>query len=399
MRVRRALLWPLALILTALTANLTEAQDIWVTIIEPKDGDLVIGELDVVVEVVARADISEVEFRLDGRAIGTLAMEPYRLHVDLGEKNTSHRFAVIARDVEGNEATHEVTTQPIPIAGDFEVELQQLYVSVAREEKRVLDLTRETFSVIDEGETQELVTFARGDIPFTALLLIDASASMYGEKMESAIAGAASFVHGMKDLDQAQVMVFSDQLLSSTPITDAKAVLTAGLSGTEARGGTALQDHLFVALKLLEQRQGRRVLILLSDGVDTHSVVAMEQVFETARKSNALVYWIRVARASSDPESFEQKNLSSAWKDSDQYKQQQEILIDIVNHSGGRIFGVTSPNQIGPVFIGILEELREQYVLGYYPSNRRNDGRWHRVKVRVEAADVEIRAPRGYVDH
>jgi Ca-activated chloride channel family protein len=399
MRVRGAWLVVIVLTMIVLFAPLAEAQGIWVTILEPKDGDFVIGELDVVVEVVAGADIAEVEFQLDGRAIGTLTMEPYRLHVDLGEKNTHHRFSVVARDVEGNEATHEVTTQPIPIAGDWEVELQQLYVSVMRDQQRVLDLTRETFDVTDEGSPQELVTFARGDIPFTAVLLIDASASMYGEKIESAIAGAASFVHGMKDLDLAQVMVFSDQLLSRTPITDVKAVLTAGLSRTEARGGTALQDHLFVALKLLEQRQGRRVLILLSDGVDTHSVLPMQQVNEMARKSNALVYWIRVARASSDPESFEQKNLSSAWKNSDQYRDQQAILIDIVNQSGGRIFGVTSPQQIGPVFIDILEELREQYVLGYYPNNRRNDGRWHRVKVRVDAADVEVRAPRGYVDH
>jgi Ca-activated chloride channel family protein len=389
----------IVLALIVLGAPLAEGQGIWVTILEPKDGDFVIGELDIVVEVVAGADIAEVEFQLDGRAIGTLTMEPFRLHVDLGEKNTHHRFSVVARDVEGNEATHEVTTQPIPIAGDWEVELQQLYVSVMRDEERVLDLRRENFSVTDEGSLQELVTFARGDIPFTAVLLIDASASMYGEKIESAIAGAASFVHGMKDLDQAQVMVFSDQLLSSTPITDVKAVLTAGLSGTEARGGTALQDHLFVALKLLEGRQGRRVLILLSDGVDTHSVLAMQQVLEMARKSNTLIYWIRVARASSDPESFEHKNLSSAWKNSEQYKDQQDVLIDIVNHSGGRIFGVTSPRQIRPVFIDILEELREQYVLGYYPNNRRNDGRWHRVKVKVEAADVEVRAPRGYVDH
>ena len=135
----------------------------------------------------------------------------------------------------------------------------------------------------DEGILQELVTFARGDIPFTAVLLIDASASMFGEKIESAVAGAASFVHGMKELDQAQVMVFSDELLGTTPITDAKEVLTAGLSGTEARGGTALQDHLFVALELIAQRQGRRVMILLSDGVDTHSVVGMPQVFEVAK--------------------------------------------------------------------------------------------------------------------
>ena len=127
------------------------AQDIWVTILEPKNGDSVFGELDVVVEVVARADVFEVEFQLDGRAIGTLTMEPYQLHVDLGEKNTHHKFSVVARDVEGNEVTHSVITQPIPIAADYEVELQQLYVSVTRDNERVLDLGREAFSVADEG--------------------------------------------------------------------------------------------------------------------------------------------------------------------------------------------------------------------------------------------------------
>lgn len=390
---------PLLLTLVLLAAAPVVAQDIWVTIHEPKDGDPVIGELDVVVEVVARADISEVEFQLDGRPIGTLTMEPFRLHIDLGEKNVPHRFSVVARDVEGHEATDSVTTRPIPIAADYEVELQQLYVSVTRDDRRVLDLRREVFAVTDDGDPQELVTFARGDIPFTAVLLIDASASMYGEKIASALAAAASFVQGMKELDQAQVMVFSDQLLSDTPITDAKAVLTAGLSGTEARGGTALQDHLFVALELLEQRQGRRVLVLLSDGIDTHSVLPMDYIFEIARKSNVLIYWIRFARDINDPSADDRANLSSAWKNSDQYGEQLDLLIQVVNQSGGRIFGVASPEEIRPVFIRILDELRAQYVLGYYPDNKQNDGRWHKVKVRVDAAGVEIRAPRGYVDH
>ena len=360
---------------------------------------MVIGELDVVVDVLSNAKIFEVEIQLDGRPIGTLTMEPFRMHVDLGDTNTQHRFSVVARDVDGNEATHSVVTNPVPIAADYEVDLQQLYVSVTRNDERVLDLGRDAFGVIDEGDQHELVTFARGDIPFTAVLLIDASASMMGEKIDSAVAGAAFFVHGMRDLDQAQVMVFSDQILSSTPITGAKALLTAGLSGTEARGGTAIQDHLFVALKLLGQRQGRRVLVLLSDGVDSHSVLPNEQVFETARRSNVLIYWIRFARDPSDPQADEKVNLSSAWKNPEQYREQRGILVDAVNESGGRIFPVASPNEIRPVFNSILGELREQYVLGYYPKKKSKDGRWHRVKVEVAAAGVDVRAPRGYVDH
>jgi len=385
--------------LSLLAVSPASSQDIWVTIVEPRDGDFVIGELDIVVEAVSRADISEIEFQVDGRPIGTLSMEPYRMHVDLGEKNVPHHFSVVALDVEGNEASHSVTTQPIPISGDYEVELQQLYVSVTRGGGRVLDIERERFTVIDEGEPQDLVTFARGDLPFTAVLLIDASASMFGEKIESAVAGASSFVHGMKELDQAQVMVFSDQLLSSTAITDAKEVLTAGLSSTEARGGTAMQDHLFVALELIAQRQGRRVMILLSDGVDTHSVVGMPHVFDVARKSNALVYWIRISDGSSGHGPNGGVNMTSAWRDSAQYHEQLDLLTQIVDESGGRIFEVGAPDQIPPVFIDILRELREQYVLGYYPNNRQNDGRWHKVRVGVEGEDVGVRAPRGYVDH
>jgi Ca-activated chloride channel family protein len=375
------------------------AQDIWITIIQPKDGDLVIGEVDVVVEVVSRADIAEIEFQLDGRPIGTLSMEPFRMPVDLGDENLPHRFSVVAVDVEGNRASHAVNTLPIPISGDYEVELQQLYVSVTREGERVLDVEEEDFTVSDEGIPQKLVTFARGDIPFTAVLLIDASASMFGEKIESAVAGASSFVHGMKELDQAQVMVFSDELLGTTPITDAKEVLTAGLSSTEARGGTALQDHLFMALELIAQRQGRRVMILLSDGVDTHSVIGMAQVFEVARKVNALVYWIRISSANDGLAHGGGATMTSAWKNAAQYDEQFELLTQVVEESGGRIFEVGAPDQIRPVFIDILKELREQYVLGFYPSDRRNDGRWHRVRVEVASEDVEVRAPRGYVDH
>jgi Ca-activated chloride channel family protein len=389
----------LTLVLSLVALAPAGAQEIWVTIVEPKDGDLVIGELDIVVDVVSRADIAEIEFQLDGRPIGTLLVEPFRMPVDLGEDNLPHQFSVVAVDVDGNRATHSVNTQPIPISADYEVELQQLYVSVTRDGERVLDIEREQFTLNDEGVPQELVTFARGDIPFTAVLLIDASTSMFGEKIASAVVGASSFIHGMKELDQAQVMVFSDELLSATPITDAKEVLTAGLSRTEARGGTALQDHLFVALELIAQRQGRRVMILLSDGVDTHSVVAMPHVFEVARKSNALVYWIRISDGNGGKEHDGAVNMTSAWKNSAQYHEQIGLLTRVVDESGGRILEVGAPDEIRSVFIDILRELREQYVLGFYPGERLNDGSWHKVKVGVTREDAVVRAPRGYVDH
>jgi hypothetical protein len=124
--------------LTILAALPTGAQGIWVTIVEPKDGEFVLGEVDVTAEVVSGADIAEIEFQLDGRPIGTLTMEPFRMRVDLGEHNLPHRFTVVALDVEGNRATDSVETRPVPISGNFDVELQQLYVSVTRGGERIL---------------------------------------------------------------------------------------------------------------------------------------------------------------------------------------------------------------------------------------------------------------------
>lgn len=395
MTVRRLLL----LLVLAAVAVPSSAEDIWVGITQPRDDDFVIGEVEIAAEVVSRAEIAEVEFAVDGRAVGTLTRSPFRLRIDLGERNVAHRFSVIARDVEGNRAEDAVSTRPLPIAADFEVDLRQLYVSVTRQEQRVLDLERSHFSITDEGSRQDLVTFARGDIPFTAVLLIDASGSMYGDKIRGATAGAAAFIHGMRELDQAQVMIFSDQLLARTPITDAKELLTAGLGGAEARGGTALNDHLFVALELLEERQGRRVLIVLSDGIDTHSVLDMDRVFEAGRTSNALIYWIRFARDSKNPHDDKRVSMTSAWKSSAEYSRQLELLVRVVQESGGAIIPAAAPDEIGPVFLRILDELRAQYVLGYYPDERRRDGRWHRVKVGVDAPGVEVRAPRGYIDN
>jgi Ca-activated chloride channel family protein len=263
----------------------------------------------------------------------------------------------------------------------------------------VLDLGAEDFVVRDKGEVQEITTFAKGDLPFTAALLIDASASMYGERLEHATAGAAAFIRGMQALDHAKLLVCSHQLLNTTPFTNDHDLLIAGLSGVEASGGTALHDHLFIALKLLQERQGRRVLILLSDGIDSHSVLTMEQLFQKARRSQVVIYWIRLTRQAGGvaPDDTGVK-MWSAWRDSDEFHDQFLLLQRAVNDSGGRIIKVNSLQQIERVFVQILEELREQYVLGYYPSNRKDDGQWHRIRVKVKRSGTDVRTHRGYID-
>lgn len=375
------------------------AGEIWLSITEPREGSSVVGEVDIAAEVLAVDEITAVEFSVDGRQVGTLSSPPYRLPVDLGPENVGHRITVVARDRTGVEVTDTVTTLPYPISGEVKVELQQLYVTAIRGGDQDIQLTQEQFVVFDNGARQDIVTFAGGDIPFTAVLLIDSSASMSGHRIQAARAGGDAFVTGMAELDQAKVMVFSDQLLSTTPFTTSPQTLSAGLRAATARGGTALNDHLYAAVKLLEHRQGRRVVVMLSDGIDTHSVLSMDQVFEKARRSQVLIYWIRLSRHLGDLPGDQGLNIASAWRSPKQYRRQINLLERTVTDSGGRIVGVDSPSEIHPVFVDVLEELRGQYAIGYYPTDSANDGRWHDVRVDITAPGVQVRTHSGYVDH
>jgi Ca-activated chloride channel family protein len=374
-------------------------EDIWVTIVEPVVDSFVIGRVAIVAEVVAAEEVAEVEFYVDGKAVGLVTSPPFRVEVDLGDENTPHRFSVIARDVRGAHATNSIVTGPVPIARDYDVELQQLYVTVTSDGRRVRDLVVEDFVVRDNDEVQEITTFANGDIPFTAILLIDASASMHGEMLAHATAGAAAFVRGMQTLDQAKLLVYSHQLLNTTPFTNNHDLLITGLSGAEASGGTALHDHLFLALKLLQERQGRRVLILLSDGVDNHSVLTMDQLYQRALQSQVMIYWIRLTRQAGATAPDEPGvRIWSAWRDADEFRDQFSLLQRTVDESGGRTIRVDQMQRFEKVFVQVLRELREQYVLGYYPSNRKDDGSWHKIRVKANRRGADVRTHRGYVD-
>lgn len=371
---------------------------IWAYLVTPHEGDAVIGDVEMEAEILSQDPIKDVVFFVDGRPVGVLSAPPYRMRVNLGEQNLPHTFEVVATDISGRQARHSVTTLPVPISGEYEVDLQQLYVTVTQDGERVRDLERGDFTILDDGRPQRLVTFEGGDVPFTAVLLIDASASMYGAKLEAARAGATAFIRGMKELDQGKVMVFSDVLQNSTVFSGIPEVLSAGLTGAVGLGGTAVNDNMYSALKLLEHRQGRRLIVLLSDGVDHHSALSGDDVLNHARRSQTMVYWIRLLQPGESADPVKRPDLASAWHTPVEYRRQEAALRELVEQSGGRIIPARSSLEIQPMFIEILRELREQYALGYYPDRRRKDGSWRRVEVRVDRPGVVVRTHEGYLD-
>lgn len=385
--------WPVGLVLMALSS--AQAAQLELAITSPPPGDPVFGPVTVEAEVYPlRAVVAKVDFYLDGLLVGTLAAPPWRLVVDVGETNRPHRFEVVAYGPEGESAGDVIETSAITTQDEVDVELRQLFAIVEdRAGNRIRDLEPHELAVRDSGELQRLDTVARGDLPFSAVLLVDASTSMREGRLERALEGTRAFLGKMAPLDEARVVLFADQRLRETPFTSSTNLLELALSGATAGGGTALNDAVYRALVELDARKGRRLVVLLSDGIDVESILEIAQVRELAQRSQAVLYWIRLGRAGEEVAAR-----SSSWRDPAAHKRELEGLVATIEESGGRILPVASVDEVGAAFGALIKEVRDQYVLGYRPSVEKGPGGWHPVAVEVARPGVVVRTRKGWLE-
>lgn len=369
-----------------------------IVILQPSGTAPAFGGTEIVLDVEpGGTPIARVEVYFDNVRVSVLHRAPWRTVVDAGQENAEHHIEVIAHDTRGATASAQVRTPRLQVDDEIDVELQQLFVTVEGNGRQ--GLTREDFTILDEGAPQSIVTFEGGDIPFTATLLLDASSSMTGDRLRTAVDGARSFVQSMNRLDEAKVILFSDQMRKETPFTSVPSILTLGLGDVQAGGGTALNDAIYLGLKRLQGRLGRKVLILLSDGVDVESVLPMERVRAIARRDQVVLYWLWLRREGDEDDPLKGPLYFSSWRDARGHLKEREQLRAAVLESGGRIVPLDGVEQVRGKLDSILHELRDQYVLGYSPSTHRGSGTWHKVDVRLRnGSGLRVRTQEGYVE-
>ncbi len=369
------------------------AQALEIRILRPAEGEPILGETEVMVGISpAGTAIDRVEILLDGVPVGVAERAPYRILIDAGDENRTHRLEAVAHGPGGTRATALLNAPRLAADAEIQVDLQQLFVTVNDGPNPVTNLTQSAFKVFDQDQPQPIVTFGRGDVPFTAVLLVDASASMAGKPLEKALDGARAFFSSMATLDQAKLLLFSDRILLETPFTSLQSVLTLGLRGVKAEGGTALNDALYLASKRLETRRGRKIAVLISDGVDVESVLSLKEAKAIARRQVTL-YWLRLSRTDVDKRVL----VTSAWRTAPEHQGELDLLRAAVLGSGGRIVNLTTVEEIPIQLTTLLRELRDQYVLGIAPRRTGRPGAWH--EVRVEApGGLQIRTQDGYFE-
>jgi Ca-activated chloride channel family protein len=241
-------------------------------------------------------------------------------------------------------------------------------------------LEREDFGLFDEGKQVELTTFSNAPQPFTAVVMLDTSASMTNN-LELLNRAAEQFLIRMLPTDAAQVGAFNDKIQLSGRFTNDRDALIKALDDLQFGNPTRLNDALEVSLDALKPVDGRRVVLLFSDGDDTASRIGFREVLERARDEEVMVYAIGL-----ESEYFNGVRLERSRPSRD--------LRRVAEETGGGYFELKRTADLAPTFTRVSQELRSQYLLGFAPATL--DGKIHKLEVRVKPG-LNVRARKSYL--
>jgi Ca-activated chloride channel homolog len=238
----------------------------------------------------------------------------------------------------------------------------------------VTGLRQDNFRVFEDGTEQEITYFASDDVPVSIGVIFDMSGSM-ADKIQKSRNAAVQFFRTANPDDEFFLVDFNDEAQLITPFTNNVDQLQNQLMYTAAHGMTALYDGVYLGLSQMRSaHHERKALLILSDGGDNHSRYTETDIRRFVQESDVQVYAIGLFEPDGGPTPEEQHGPA--------------LLQDLTQMTGGRIFVVQNLGELPDIATKISMELRNQYVLGYIPSNRSYNGKWRKIKVR-------LRPPRG----
>jgi len=266
-----------------------------------------------------------------------------------------------------------------------DVKLVNVFVNVTDTNGAIVGgLTRGDFSVFEDNRPQDIAVFEReSELPLNLTLAIDTSASTYKDHAIERDA-AKRFVRAlMRPQDQMSVLEFDTFVTELTPFTNRVAQVEHGIDRMRGSGGTALYDAIYLASQRLGMKPGRKVLVLVSDGGDTVKSTTYSEALEQALRNEVMIYSI-----------IDVPVEASAGRDIGG----EHALITLSEQTGGKSFYVDEGG-LDNAFERVSEDLRTQYLLGYYPRNQLPGVTFHRLRVTIPRAAADafnIRYRTGY---
>jgi Ca-activated chloride channel family protein len=343
-------------------------------IVAPPENDFVVGKTKIRAEVKAEdaADVDRVEFLVKGKVVFVDREPPYECVYDFGEESKAWVIRAVAYHREGFSVSDVVVTRKLTIESFEEINKVILWVTVTDKADRLVgELQRESFKVFEDGTPQTIQEFTLEDRPITMAIVLDSSGSMR-DSMPDVHEAASQFVGTLRPQDRALVIDFDDKVFLLQDLTSDQTELKTSVTSTEALGSTALYDALHAAFRKLAGIEGRKAIVLLTDGDDTSSQFGYERILEEAKAQSVLIYAIGLGDV------------------------RKSVLKEFSDVTGGRAFFVSKAKELAEVYQKIAEELRRQYYISYSTNNKTWDGRFIKLEVKATNSDWSVRARRGY---
>lgn len=247
-------------------------------------------------------------------------------------------------------------------------------------------LRKEDFQVFDNGAPQEVAVFERQtDQPLSVALMVDTSGST-NKELKYETDSAARFLKALLSEgnpgDMVALYTFNWEIVRDHYFTHSYTSLTNALKTLHGEAGTSLYDAIYLAARDLEDREGRKVMIIVTDGGDTTSSKSLKQALEATQLADAVIYPVVVIPITNDAG----RNIGG-----------ENALTFMAEGTGGRTFLPTVGAELDRAFSEIIDELRTQYLLGFYPKNvPLTKDRFHRLEVKVNRPDLRVSARNGY---
>ncbi len=267
----------------------------------------------------------------------------------------------------------------------MDVKLVNMFVNVTDQNGAIVGgLTRDDFALTEDGRPQQIAIFERqSELPLNLTLAIDTSGSVFKDRAQEQDA-AKRFVRAlMRPQDQMSLIEFATEVSELAGFTNKPAEIDRGLDRLRGGDATALYDAIYLASQRLGKKEGRKVLVLISDGGDTGENTTYAQAVEQALRNEVMIYSI-----------IDVPIEASAGRDIGG----EHALITMAEQTGGKSFYVSNGG-LDKAFARVSEDLRTQYLLGYYPQHQEPGVNFHRVQVTVPRATTQsfnIRYRTGY---
>jgi len=359
-----------------LVAQISQAPSADLEILSPTSDAYISGTTVLRASLTPPDAATRVLFSVDGKQVCDASTPPFECSWEAGPNVTAHQIRVVADLKAGGRMIRTVRTKSLGYAEKVDVDVVQVIATVMDGSGHfVTGLPRTSFHLDEDGKAQKISHFGAEDVPLELIVACDVSGSM-APAMPKLKQAVKEFLGAVPTRDQVTLIGFNDSIFALTRRASDPAERLKAVDRLAPWGATALYDVILRSVDMLGKQPGRRAIVVFSDGEDQGSHASLADVERRLQASDVTLYMIGQGRGV-------------------QVDALKAVMQRLVEPTGGRALFTDNIDQLHAAFSDLLEELSNQYLLGYESTNTKRDDTFRKIVVRVDGQS-RVRARQGY---